>query len=114
MIDGLTDLAIEFEHDARPELEQFADIHAGPAKHGGDLHRYVEDGFQIGSVDRVAPSSSGDEVARSGGIVPPPSRLGSGKPAVVSHVFLLQTSNIERRGTVDCAGAADVSASSLL
>ena len=33
-IDGLADLAVEFEHGARPELEQLADFHASTAEYG--------------------------------------------------------------------------------
>src|SRR5712664_1861988 len=47
-VDGFADATIEFEHGTGPELQQFADIHLGAAKHGRNLHRHVEHGFQIG------------------------------------------------------------------
>src|SRR6202790_4644543 len=47
-VDGLADAAIEFEHGAGPEFEEFADIHLGTAEHGGNLHRHVEHGLQVG------------------------------------------------------------------
>src|SRR5713226_1005982 len=47
-VDRLADLAVELEHRARSELEQLADVHPGAAEHGRDLHRNVENGFEIG------------------------------------------------------------------
>src|SRR5882762_3854157 len=47
-VDGLADTAIELEHGAGPEFEQFADIHLGAPEHGGNLHRHVEHGLQVG------------------------------------------------------------------
>src|SRR5262249_25438770 len=49
-VDGFADLAVEFEHSAGSKLEQFADLHVGAAEYGGNLHRDVEDGFQVGGT----------------------------------------------------------------
>ena len=46
------DPAIELEHGAGPELQQFADIHLGAAEHRRDLHRDVEHRLQIGGNAR--------------------------------------------------------------
>src|SRR5579862_3716377 len=46
-VDGLPDLAVELEHRARTKLEQIADVHAGAAEHGRDLHRHVKHRFEI-------------------------------------------------------------------
>src|ERR1700736_5340489 len=51
-VDGLADAAIEFEHGAGPEFEEFADIHLGAAEHRGDLDRHVEHGLQVGGDAR--------------------------------------------------------------
>ena len=51
-VDRLADLAVELQHGAGPELEQLADVHAGAAEHGGDLHRHVEHRFEIGGAAR--------------------------------------------------------------
>src|ERR1035437_6794781 len=51
-VDGFADAAIEFEHGAGSELQQFADIHLRAAEHGRDLHRHVEHGFQVGCDPR--------------------------------------------------------------
>src|SRR5450755_287900 len=47
-VDCFADAAIEFEHGAGPEFQQFADIHLRAAEHGRDLHGHVEHGFQVG------------------------------------------------------------------
>src|SRR5882757_5899162 len=51
-VDRLADPAVEFEHGARPELQEVADIHLGAAEHGRDLHRHVEHGLEIGGDAR--------------------------------------------------------------
>src|ERR1700722_3640810 len=51
-VDRLADAAVDLEHGAGPEFQQFADIHLGTAEHGRDLHRHVEHGFQIGGDAR--------------------------------------------------------------
>src|SRR6201989_3149111 len=51
-VDGFADAAVEFEHGAGPEPQQFADIHLGAAEHGRNLDRHVEHGFQIGGNAR--------------------------------------------------------------
>src|SRR5882762_1159680 len=51
-IDGFADAAVEFQHGAGPELEQFADIHLGAADHRRNLHRHVEHRLQIGGNAR--------------------------------------------------------------
>ena len=51
-VDGLADAAVEFEHRAGPELQQFADIHLGAAEHGRHLHRHVEHGLEVGGNAR--------------------------------------------------------------
>src|ERR1700688_187127 len=50
-VDGFADAAVEFEHGAGPEFEQFADIHLGAAEHGRNLHRHVEHGLHVGGVE---------------------------------------------------------------
>src|ERR1700752_2434724 len=47
-VDRLADLAVEFEHGARPELQQVADVHFRTPKHGRDLYRHIEHRFEIG------------------------------------------------------------------
>src|SRR5207248_4291738 len=51
-VDRLADAAIEFEHGARPELQQLADVHLGAAEHGRDLHRHVEHRLEVGGDAR--------------------------------------------------------------
>src|SRR5258708_6185252 len=51
-VDGFADAAVEFQHGAWPELQQFADIHLGAAEHRGNLHRHVEYGFEVGGDAR--------------------------------------------------------------
>jgi hypothetical protein len=51
-VDGFADTAVEFEHRAGSELQQFADIHLGAAEHSRDLHRHVEHGFEVGGDPR--------------------------------------------------------------
>src|SRR3954454_9711048 len=46
-VDGFAHAPVKFEHGSGPELQQLADVHLGAAEYGGDLHRNVEDGFQI-------------------------------------------------------------------
>src|ERR1041385_5633632 len=55
-VDGFADLAVELEHGAGAEAQQFADLHAGAAEHRGHLHRHVEHGFQVfrAAADRLA------------------------------------------------------------
>src|SRR6185437_2526549 len=59
-IDGFADLAVELEHGARAEAQQFADLHAGAAEHRGHLHRHVEYGFEVfrAAGDRLASGRS--------------------------------------------------------
>src|SRR5437762_5033752 len=47
-VDRLADLAVEFEHRAGAEPQQFADLHARAPEHGRDFHRHVEHGFEVG------------------------------------------------------------------
>src|SRR5262249_2615478 len=47
-VDGFADTAVQFQHGAGAELQEFADIHLGAAEHRGNLYRHVEDGLQIG------------------------------------------------------------------
>src|SRR3954464_14343191 len=47
-IDCLADAAVEFQHGAGAELQEFADIHLGTAEHRGNLHRHVEHRFEVG------------------------------------------------------------------
>src|ERR1700731_4600340 len=51
-VDGFSDAAVEFEHGAGPEFQQFANIHLRAAKHGRDLHRNVDNGFEVGGDAR--------------------------------------------------------------
>src|SRR5882672_10165054 len=51
-VDGFADSAIEFQHRAGPELQQFTDIHLGAAEHRRNLHRHVEHRFQVGGDAR--------------------------------------------------------------
>src|SRR5258707_1565892 len=44
-VDGFADAAVEFEHGAGPEFQQFADIHLGAAEHRRDLHRHLKHRF---------------------------------------------------------------------
>src|SRR3954469_23815598 len=46
-VDRFADLAVQFEYGARPQPEQFADIHAGAAEHCGNLHRDVENSLEV-------------------------------------------------------------------
>src|SRR5437763_1286168 len=51
-VDRFTDSAVEFEHGAGAEFQQFADIHLGTAEHRRDLHRHVEHGLEVGGDTR--------------------------------------------------------------
>src|SRR3954469_1566534 len=51
-IDGFADAAVQLEHGARAELQQFADVHLGAAEHGRYLHRHVEHGLEVGGNAR--------------------------------------------------------------
>src|SRR3977135_1453365 len=51
-VDGFADAAVEFEHGAGPELQQFADVHLGAAEHGRDLHRHVAHRLKVGCDTR--------------------------------------------------------------
>jgi hypothetical protein len=53
-IDGLADLAVQFEHRARPELEEAADVHMRATEHSRDLHRHVEHRLEVrgATIDR--------------------------------------------------------------
>src|SRR6202790_4577055 len=51
-VDGFADAAVQFEHGAGPELQQFADIHLRAAEHRRYLDRHVEHGFEVGGNAR--------------------------------------------------------------
>src|ERR1700730_13821553 len=51
-VDGFADPAVQFQHGAGSELQEFADIHLGAAEHRRNLHRHVEYGLQIGGDAR--------------------------------------------------------------
>src|SRR5882762_4778763 len=51
-IDGFADAAVELEHGAGSELQEFADVHFGAAEHRRNLHRDVEHRFEIGGDAR--------------------------------------------------------------
>src|SRR6266481_6216425 len=51
-VDGFADAAVEFEHGAGSEFQQFADIHLGAAEHRRNLHRHVKHRFQVGGDAR--------------------------------------------------------------
>src|SRR5581483_353622 len=44
-VDRLADLAVEFDHRSRSQLEKFTDFHFRAAEYGRNLYRHVEDGF---------------------------------------------------------------------
>src|ERR1700722_7918393 len=51
-VDGFADAAVEFEHGAGPQSQEFADVHLRAAEHGRDLHRHVEYCLQVGGNAR--------------------------------------------------------------
>src|SRR6266550_3464666 len=90
-VNRLADLAVELEHCAGAEPQEIADIHAGAAEHGRDLHRHVEHGFEIGGAARRLPGigrKRGLILRRDLGVAV---ELGQGNLGVVTHRSLLIT-----------------------
>src|SRR3954464_9972821 len=51
-VDGFADSAVELEHGTGSKLQQLPHVHLGTAEHRGNLHRHVENSFEIGGDAR--------------------------------------------------------------
>src|SRR5688572_27905327 len=85
-VDRLADLAVELEHGAGAEPQQVADVHAGAAEHGGDLHGHVKHGFEVGCpARRLAAVRREREVLGARNDIGVPVELRQGNLGFVTH-----------------------------